>query len=79
MPNITYEVTKGSDKFTVTILEDGTIRTETSKVSAPNHQSAEAFLLDIAKLTGGKRTTTNIGHGHHHHGHGHSHEQEHKH
>ena len=42
-----------SDKIKITILEDGTIKTETDRVSAPNHSNAEQFLLHIAQLTGG--------------------------
>lgn len=67
-----------SDTMRITILEDGTIRTETDRISAPAHQSAEAFLTGVAKLTGGETTRrSKHGHQHHHHhdhaeaGHGH--------
>jgi hypothetical protein len=43
-----------SDVIKITILADGTIRTETDSISAPNHQSADAFLRDVAILTGGE-------------------------
>lgn len=56
------------DKLNINILEDGTIRTETvGHVSAPNHQSAEAFLREVGRLTGGEVTRQKRGHGHHHH------------
>lgn len=41
------------DKFTITILEDGTIKTETDKVSAANHQNASEFITAMARLAGG--------------------------
>lgn len=70
-----------SDTMRITILGDGTLRTETDRVSAPNHQSAEAFLHDITKATGGAATRQRKGHHHHHHAHeqhahtdGHSHD-----
>ena len=42
------------DSMRITILEDGTIKTETDRVSAPNHSNAESFLRLMATLTGGK-------------------------
>lgn len=42
-----------ADTIKVTILADGTIRTETDPVSAPNHQSAEEFLRSVNFLSGG--------------------------
>ena len=65
------------DKITVTILADGTIKSETDAVSPANHQSAEEFLKDVARLTdGGLDRKRRAGvhthaHGHHHHGHSH--------
>ena len=56
------------------ILEDGTIRTETDRVSAPNNQSDEAFISDITRATGGEATRTRKAHGHVHQ---HTHEQAH--
>lgn len=71
-----------NDTLKMIILEDGTIRTDTDRVSAPNHQSAEAFLSDITRATGGEATRTRKAHGHvHQHTHehaqtdGHSHEE----
>lgn len=42
-----------NDIVKITILEDGTIKTETGKVSAPNHQNCENFLSNMARLCGG--------------------------
>lgn len=42
-----------ADTMRITILEDGTIKTESDQVSAANHQSAEAFLKDVTVLAGG--------------------------
>lgn len=64
-----------ADVIEIEVLEDGTIKTSTNKVSMPNHANAEAFLRDMARMAGGeverKRKT---GHAHHdHHGHEHHH------
>lgn len=65
-----------SDKIKITILEDGTIKTETDSVSMPNHGNAESFLRDMFKLAGGnitrkaKNALHKLLHGHtHEHGH----------
>lgn len=61
------------DKFTIEVLEDGTVKTTTDKISAPNHQSAEHFMAMLAKFCGGPvtRVRRNEGlHHHHHHEHG---------
>ena len=42
------------DRFTIEILEDGTIKTITDEVSAPNHDNAEQFLRAMAHLAGGE-------------------------
>jgi len=42
-----------ADTMKITILDDGTIKTETDPISGPNHQSAEAFLKDVTTLAGG--------------------------
>jgi len=41
------------DKITIEVLDDGTIKTTTDKVSMPNHQNAEGFLKAMATLCGG--------------------------
>jgi hypothetical protein len=61
------------DKIIITILEDGTIKTQTDTVSAPNHQSADKFLADMARLAGGATEVVRKGKGSHHH-HVHAHE-----
>ena len=64
------------DKMQVTILEDGTIRIETDKISGPNHLNAENLLREVAKLAGGPVTLRKKqSHGHDHH---HEHEHEHQ-
>lgn len=65
------------DVINITILNDGTIKSETDPISGPNHTNAEGFLATIAKLAGGKIQTQQKGHGHH--AHTHSHGKEHKH
>lgn len=42
------------DVMLVTILDDGTIKAETGRITGPNHLSAEAFMRESAKLAGGK-------------------------
>jgi hypothetical protein len=63
------------DTLRITVLPDGTIKTDTDKVSMPNHANAEAFLREMARLAGGRSTLT-LKHGH---GHLHDHEHEHQH
>lgn len=62
------------DKISITILPDGTIRTETDQISPANHQSADQFLAFLAKLTGGETMRTKRKEAHHH-----QHQQEHQH
>lgn len=55
-----------ADTLNVTILPDGTIRTEViGHVSAPNHARAEAFLGEVLRLAGGEVQRTKRGHAHH--------------
>lgn len=65
------------DTIKITVLEDGTIKTETDRVSMPNHANAEGFLGLIARLCGGK-TERRAKHGHAFHSHG-AHEHSHEH
>lgn len=61
------------DKVKITILEDGTIKTETDAVSLPNHSNCEAFLREMAKLAGGTiERKAKHGHATHSHDHGQS-------
>ena len=60
------------DKLTITILEDGTIKTDSDGISAPNHSNAESFLREVIRLAGGtvKRTLklgASLAHALHHH------------
>jgi hypothetical protein len=49
------------DRMKITILPDGTIKTETkSFVSKPNHDNAEQFLRAMAHLAGGETTREKI-------------------
>ncbi len=65
-----------SDSIKITILEDGTIKMDTNRISMPNHLSAEKFILECVRLAGGT-TEAKQKHGHHHHGtHTHTHADE---
>lgn len=44
------------DKIQIEILEDGTIKVSTDRVSMPNHVNAEGFLRQMFALTGGEIT-----------------------
>lgn len=57
------------DEMIIDILDDGTIRIETSPISGPIHASAEKFLADVQQATGGEQTRRRKGHHHHHHHH----------
>jgi len=56
MSGYKFEIIKGADTITVEILPDGTIKTETDKVSATNHSTADNFLKEMFRLAGGKST-----------------------
>ena len=61
------------DTITVTILDDGTLKTETDKISMPSHHNAEMFIREMGRLAGGPVEVK------HKHGHTwHSHSQEHE-
>ncbi len=62
------------DRFTIEILEDGTIKTTTDAVSAANHDNAEQFLRAMAHLAGGetKRERRTDVKPHHHDAHQHT-------
>ncbi len=68
----------GVDRIIITILEDGTIRSETDRVSGLNHESAESFLRGITRATGGDVSRVRKGTGHVH-GHNHDHNHDHNH
>jgi hypothetical protein len=65
-----------SDTMKIEILADGSIKTTTDPISAPNHSSAESFLKDVRTLAGGTVTRKARGkhqHVHHHEDATHSH------
>ena len=63
------------DKIEIEILEDGTIKMSTDKVSMPNHANAEGLIRQISADAGGEVTRTRTKKaGLHHHGHAHEHD-----
>jgi hypothetical protein len=59
------------DKVKIEILDDGSIKMTTDKVSAANHLSAEGIIREIAKLAGGEVTRkAREGYQQHSHDHG---------
>lgn len=54
------------DKFTVTVLDDGTIKVETDSVSMANHANAEEFMRFLARAMGGEVTKIKTGQTHSH-------------
>lgn len=64
-----------ADTISVEILDDGSIKVVTDKVSGPNHMQAEAFLRALRELSGGDQTRTKRAE-HTHHGHTHAHDHE---
>lgn len=64
------------DIMTLEILEDGTIKVETGRISGPNHLSAESFLRETALEAGGevlRKRKAGAAHTHTHHGQEHTH------
>jgi hypothetical protein len=43
------------DSMNITVLEDGSLKIETDKISQANHMTAEAFMRNIASACGGKQ------------------------
>ena len=54
------------DKMKIEILEDGTISVTTEGISSTNHHSADQFLEEIKKISGGSTETTKTREGHVH-------------
>ena len=54
------------DELKFEILEDGTIRTTSDKISGANHATADAILSAVAKLAGGDVKIERRGTGHSH-------------
>ena len=46
------------DEISVEILPDGTIRSTTPKISAPNHQNSSEFFKLLQRTTGGPQTAS---------------------
>ncbi len=70
------------DKIKITILEDGTIKVDTDKISMPNHLSAERMLAGTFALLGGeikrkaKHAIQHAFNKQHDHEHGHDHQHQ---
>ncbi len=61
------------DVVKITILEDGTIKTQTGDVGQANHQNATQFLNEMARLCGGESKQAPVPHTHaHSHAHDHA-------
>lgn len=56
----------GEDKIEIEILDDGTVRFTTDKISPANHRTAEEFLADVGRMCGGKTERTRRPRGHMH-------------
>jgi len=64
----------GMDKIKITILEDGTIKSQTDEISGPNHANAENFMKAMSRMTDNKMTRTKRKPDHFHsHDHGQTH------
>lgn len=61
------------DVIEFTILDDGTIKWSTSKVSQMNHTSADQLLAEAMKLMPGETKVEQKGHEGHEHTHVHKH------
>lgn len=67
------------DTIEIEILDDGTIKMLTGRISGANHMSAEAFVNSVATEAGGRQTRNRRGLHSHTHSHGHNHEHSHEH
>lgn len=66
----------GKGEIDVTILDDGTVKSETGDMSGALHQTADNFLKELARLMGGAVAETKAKHAHtHSHTHSHDHER----
>lgn len=41
------------DQMQITLLDDGSLKIETDRISQANHMTAEAFLRNVAQAAGG--------------------------
>jgi hypothetical protein len=46
------------DQMQITVLEDGSLRIETDRISPANHMTAEAFMRNVQTACGGKQERT---------------------
>lgn len=63
------------DKMEIEVLEDGSIKVSTDRISLPNHGGAEMLIKELVKAAGGEvdRARKSNGTYHSHDGHYHSH------
>lgn len=54
------------DTITIEILEDGTIKMSTDKISAANHGGAEMLIREMVKAAGGTETKRRKAGAHYH-------------
>ena len=54
------------DKMTIIILEDGSLKIETDKISAANHGGAEMLIREMVKAAGGAETKIRKAGAHYH-------------
>jgi len=54
--------------MTIRIMDDGSVRISTDKVSPAAHVRAERFLGEVARILDGTRIQHSKHDGHHHHG-----------
>ena len=64
MPKIIAQ--KGGDTISVEVLDDGSLKITTDKISMPNHGSAEILIRELLSGAGGEVKRARKGHGHHH-------------
>lgn len=68
MPTIIAK--KGSDEIKVEILDDGSLKISTGKISMANHGGAELLIRELIKGAGGEAVRAKAGHAHSHDHHG---------
>lgn len=68
MPKVIAQ--KGSDKIEVEILNDGSLKISTDKISMANHGGAEILISELIKSAGGTVERNRKGAHQHHHGDG---------
>ena len=63
------------DKMEIEILDDGSLKISTDKISMANHTNAEGLIRELSKAQGGEviRQKKSGAHYHEHDGHYHSH------